>query len=311
LTKSQRRSLAGAALTRLGRRPHAAAATLRAARLLPPGLRTRAYRSLAWPAAKRMSAELDVSVVAGNTMRVRTWDALGRTLAVSGVWEPNVTAVFAHALARGDVCIDIGAHIGYYTLLASKLVGRDGHVYAFEPSPTNFRVLEANLALNRVENVTVIAAAVGAAAGRTRFYEGPGTNTGKATLNAAIARRVSTHKRPVMVDVVTIAETIPEAEVSRVRVVKVDVEGGEVEVLRSLEPIFLAGHPVSVFLEFNPRWLAEADAHYVGRLCSTYGFTMFRFRTGYGLEDLFPRRLVPPTTVDEVPGEMADLLLTR
>jgi FkbM family methyltransferase len=108
-------------------------------------------------------------------MRVRTDDMIGRVLAISGVWEPNVTAVFSGALAPGVVCLDIGAHIGYHTLLASKLVGSRGHVYAFEPSPESYRRLRANVDLNGLRNVTTAQLAVGEEERRAVLYMGAHT----------------------------------------------------------------------------------------------------------------------------------------
>jgi hypothetical protein len=97
-----------------------------------------------------------------------------------------------------------------------------------------------------------------------------------------------------------------------VRVVKVDVEGSELDVLRSLEPLFDAGGPLSVFLEFNPKWIADPDpGQYVERLCTRHRFTLSRVRNGYGLEDLFPSRLERPEQIQAVPLEPSDLLLTR
>src|SRR4029450_8092682 len=91
----------------------------------------------------------------GSRMIVNTDDLIGRVLAIAGVWEPNVTAAFRRTLAPGDVCLDIGAHIGYYTLLAARLVGPEGHVHAFEPAPASFRRLRANRQLNRLHNGTL------------------------------------------------------------------------------------------------------------------------------------------------------------
>src|SRR5438132_14311598 len=174
------RFVLAAAAQRLGRRPRLATAVLRLPGMLPRHVRAQLYRSFSWPLAKRLLAEPVVSVAGGSRMRVRTVDSIGRVLAISGVWEPNVTAAFRDRLATKDVCVDVGAHLGYFTLLASKLVGPDGHVYAFEPSPSNYDALCANIALNGVTNVSAFQLAVGETAREARLYEGPGTNTGRA-----------------------------------------------------------------------------------------------------------------------------------
>lgn len=68
---------------------------------------------------------------------------------IYGTWEPGVVEAVSRAVSQGNVVMDIGSHIGFYTLLLSKLVGRDGMVIAFEPMPGNFTILEENINLNR------------------------------------------------------------------------------------------------------------------------------------------------------------------
>ena len=256
-----------------------------------------------------MAAPLEVEVTGGSRMLVRTDDSLGRVLAIAGVWEPNVTAAFRSSLSPGDVCIDIGAHIGYYTLLASRLVGPRGHVYAFEPSPRSYGALHANLDRNKVTNVTAIRAAVGEDAGPAELYEGPGTNTGGATMQVVLADRRGL-REPVAVDVRPVTAAIPAADLRRVRAVKIDVEGAEVDVLRSLAPVFAEAPHLAVFVELNPKWI-PGITEYVADLCASQGFVARRIRSGYTLEGLFPDRLSEPEHITVIPEEHCDLLLTR
>jgi FkbM family methyltransferase len=256
-----------------------------------------------------MRAAIEVDVVGGSRMLVRTDDSLGRVLAISGVWEPNVTAAFMRSLSPGDVCVDIGAHIGYYTLLASKLVGAAGHVYAFEPSPGSYDALRANLDRNEVANVTAIRAAVGETAGTANLYEGPGTNTGGATMQGVLADRRGLRK-PVEVDVRPVTAEISATDLRRIRVIKIDVEGTEVDVLCSLAPVFAEVPHLAVFVELNPKWIAGIT-EYVADLRSTYGFRAQRIRSGYTLDGLFPDRLSEPEDIVAIPEEHCDLLLTR
>lgn len=298
-----------AASERLGRRPRLATAVLRLPALLPRRPRARLYRSFSWPLAKRLRAEAEVSVAGGSRMLVRTDDSVGRVLAISGVWEPNVTAAFGRLLSPGDVCVDVGGHIGYYTLLASRLVGPKGHVYAFEPSPVNYRALSSNLARNGVANVTALQVAVGATATRAELHEGPGTNTGGATLSPLLAARRG-GQPAVEVDVGPLADNIPEADWARIRVVKIDVEGYEVEVLEGLAPILERATRLAVFVELSPKWLPEIPG-YVESFCRSQGFKAKRLHTGYTLDALFPSGLSEPEEVESIPTEHCDLLLTR
>ena len=306
-----RASQASAALLeRLGRRPRLATALLRLPAVVPRGrLRSRLFRSLSWPLAKRLRAEAEVSVVGGSRMFVRTDDSIGRVLAISGVWEPNVTAAFTHLLSPGDVCVDIGAHIGYYTLLASRLVGPEGHVYAFEPSPVNYRALSSNLERNGVSNVTALRVAVGAVSSSAELFEGPGTNTGGATLSPVLAERRG-RQPAVQVDVRPVADVLPRADWARIRLVKIDVEGYEVEVLRGLEPVVEGSGRLAVFVELSPKWFPEVPER-VEAFCRDHGFEARRLRTGYWLDDLFPDALSEPEEIGSIPAEHCDLLLTR
>jgi len=286
---------------------------LRLPQIVPESrMRAQLYRSFSWPLAKRLRTDLQVRVVGGNTMRVRTDDAVGRALAVSGTWEPNVTSIFIRDLSPGDVCLDVGAHIGYYTLLASKLVGATGHVYAFEPSPVNYRSLSGNLARNNVANVTASNVAVGASSGQAILHEGPGTNTGRATVTPISDDDASADRRDVIVDVRPIEEIVSKDDLPRIRLVKIDVEGSELDVLRSLEPVLAAGQPITLLLEFTAGWSDDAHAGaYVEELCRRHGLARYRLMTGYTLRHFFPSELDEPFEIDSIPHDQCDLLLTR
>jgi FkbM family methyltransferase len=304
--------LAAAAAGRLGRRPRLATTLLRLPRALPSGPRSSLYRSFSWQLAKRVRLETTVSVAGGSMMEVSTADQVGRVLAISGVWEPNATAVFRSLLRPGDVCLDIGAHIGYFTLLASRLVGPGGHVYAFEPSPATYEALLANLRRNDAANVTAFPFAAGDAPGQALLHEGPGTNTGRSTLRDTQPNAAPFTTPGVTVDVRTPVSCVPEDDLRRIRVVKIDVEGYEVEVLSGLVPIFELGEPLAVLVEFNPLWSAhERAVEDVTGLCREHGFALQRVSAGYSLETLFPARVAAPVPIDAVPPHECDLLLTR
>ncbi len=275
-------------------------------------IRARLYRSLSWRLALRLHTETEVTVEGGSRMRVQTEDLVGRVLAISGVWEPNVTAAFQRALAPGDVCLDIGAHIGYYTLLAARLVGPHGHVYAFEPSPANHRSLRTNIELNGLRNVTTAELAVGEPERRAVLYEGASHNTGLTTLSPVLAAKNATPPPETIVDVGPVTSVVPPEDLARVRVIKIDVEWHELEVLQSLAPVFEHGHGLSVLVEFTPHRDAPDAAKELTAVCEAHRFTMYRVRSGYSLELLFPARLEEPWPVDALPEKKKwDLLLLR
>jgi FkbM family methyltransferase len=293
------------------RSPRLATRVMRLPSVLPGRARARLYRSLSWPLAVKLGTQTEVTVSGGSRMLVRTDDLIGRVLAVSGEWEPNVTAALRHALEPGDVFLDIGAHIGYYTLFAARMVGPGGRVYAFEPAPANYRALQANIELNGLRNVTALELAVGETPGRATLYEGPGDNSGMATLNPMLAAKSTPPVAQLDVDVRPVASVVPEEDLARVRAIKIDVEWQEVEVLRALGPIFELELPVSVFVEWTPRRVEPGAGAELRHLCESHGLTIYRLRSGYSLERLFPERVDAPAPVADIPAEQTDLLLRR
>src|SRR5580704_5776748 len=86
-------------------------------------------------------------------------------LRASGCLEPRTTALFERILRPGNSCIDVGAHVGYHSLLAARLVGASGRIFAIDPQPYNCAKILTNAELNGFTNVTVVAAAVAEADG--------------------------------------------------------------------------------------------------------------------------------------------------
>jgi FkbM family methyltransferase len=96
----------------------------------------------------------------GARFRCDRADFIQRRLAFFGLFEPNLTYFARSVLKPGDIFIDVGANIGYYTILAAAQVGPAGKVYAIEASPTTCDLLRANLALNDLRNVIAVNMAV-------------------------------------------------------------------------------------------------------------------------------------------------------
>jgi len=150
-------------------------------------------------------------------------------LRAAGCLEPHTSALFERLLRPGAICIDVGAHVGYHSLLARQLVGDTGRVIAIEPQPHNGAKLLRNAELNAFGNIVLIAAAAGASEGWTALQSqsrhdrsrlslaGPGVNDGAQTFVAPI----------VSLDWLCRAQNI-----NRVDVLKIDVEGYELEVLQ-------------------------------------------------------------------------------
>lgn len=176
-------------------------------------------------------------IVAGR-LRGRWWlpASRGKVLRIlGGTYEPEQTRLFEAHVGPGATVLDVGAHVGYYTLLSAVLAGPTGRVVAFEPSPENAAFLLRHVRINRLENVRVEQAAVSDRAGTARFGSGSGSGTGH------LAEAGELTVRTVTVDEVCAEHGLsPDA-------IKIDVEGAEASVLRGARETLAGARPV-VFL---------------------------------------------------------------
>ncbi len=159
---------------------------------------------------------------------------------VYGSWEPEVVEEIKRKVTPGMTVLDIGAQSGFYSLLFSKLVGANGHVFAFEPLPANYRFLEENLELNRIRNVTAERSAVADRSGETGFdfpADAPWLVAGPVV--------ASDNQGTFSVPSVSIDDFVLERKVP-VHLIKMDIEGAEVMALRGASRTLGRYHPILV-----------------------------------------------------------------
>ena len=150
-------------------------------------------------------------------------------------YEPEQSHLFEINIKPGHVVFDVGAHAGYYSLLASALVGREGKVFAFEPNPHNYLSLVNHVKINRADNIDVFECAVGNENGYSLFELGSGSGTGH--LSQFGDFRVRT---------IRLDDLVKEKELSP-DFIKIDTEGAELLVLMGAKQLLSEIRPV-VFL---------------------------------------------------------------
>lgn len=167
-----------------------------------------------------------------------------------GTYEPFTVNLFKRAVKPGMVVLDIGAHLGYYSLLAARRVGPQGKVYAFECAAPNYRFLLHNIKLNKFSKIIVpIPKAVADHAGVGPFFP-RGRDLSQSSL-------WSVDGSPSITEVeCTTVDEIPEKP--RVHVIKMDIEGGEIYALRGMERTLSNTDKVIMFVECNPSALSCA-----------------------------------------------------
>jgi len=159
--------------------------------------------------------------------------------------------LFRQALGPGDVVLDIGANIGYWSLIAAKAVGPEGVVYAFEPAPDNFTALETNVRLNGYRNIVPVQRAVGSA-------RGPATlllmDHGGASHGLYPHPRIAV-KGTAQVESATIDEFL---DGRTAHVIKIDIEGGEPRALEGMKKTICGSDRCVLISELHPTMLAQA-----------------------------------------------------
>jgi FkbM family methyltransferase len=175
---------------------------------------------------------------------------------VRGAYEGDEIAWVRRLLEPGDVAIDVGAHIGFFTMHMAAMVGPSGRVYAFEPFAANGELLRRSVAENRFgERVVVTRAAVGAASGSaTLTFAAETLNSGGAYLlrdgTAPLTGNVAEPVPLIALDHFTLPH--------RVRFIKMDVEGAEPQVLHGAERLLATDRPV-ILSELHPTQLQRAS----------------------------------------------------
>jgi FkbM family methyltransferase len=194
-------------------------------------------------------------------------DAIARDVALVGVYEPQETQLLTQLLEPGMTMVDVGANWGFFTLLAAHLVGVSGRVLSFEPDPRLFPLLQRNVSLNTLPQVSTLPLAVGALRGTVTLegYDPSGTNRGLSRVNVRADPGSDT---TFVVQCETLDEVVADREMDVVDLVKIDVEGAEDAVLAGMADGLRAHRYHRLLLELHPA-LLEARGVTVEECCAT------------------------------------------
>jgi FkbM family methyltransferase len=165
---------------------------------------------------------------------------LGRFILQYGEYEKGTTKVFMKTVKKGMTFVDVGACTGYYTLIAAKLVGSDGKVFAFEPEPLNFEWLIRNVSINGFKNILPIRKAVSDKNSLIELYLDKDNIGG----HSIVQNRGG---ESILVEAVALDNFFKDQTPD---VVKIDIEGGEILALRGMEQIIKRSKELSLFVEF-------------------------------------------------------------
>ncbi len=180
----------------------------------------------------------------------KRWPGLTEELVLSGVHEPCASKIYLTKLRAGQTVIDIGSNIGYYVALADTVLQGTGEIHAFEPDPELVDILRSNCQ-RLTTKTTVNEAAVSSTSGQISFYRSSVSNWGAIVANEKLAQKEEIKVSSVTVDEYCAARSIEPD------VIRMDVEGAEVETLRGARSS-LARQPL-LFMELHIAFLSRDD----------------------------------------------------
>jgi FkbM family methyltransferase len=180
---------------------------------------------------------------------------VSRQIRERGIWEPFETSLLVSLLKPGAVFVDVGANLGYFSVLAASIVGSAGRVFAFEPDPGNFALLQANSRLNHCESqLSAVQAGLAAADGTGLLFLSE-DNFGDHQVFAA-----GEDRRSVPITLVNGSRFLA-GRLQRIDLLKIDVQGAEYAVMDGLMPLLQAlPVPPRIILELSPLSLRQGGA---------------------------------------------------
>ncbi len=246
----------------------------------------------------------------GARMSGDTRDILQQYIYYFGLWEPSLTAFTAARLAPGDTFVDVGANVGYYTLLASRCVGERGRVIAIEPSPRLFQALELHLAMNQCRNVRALQCAVLDRCGSVQLYHGTEYHSGLTTTRVERGLEFECEVPASSLDVL-----LEEREIDTARLIKIDVEGAEGTIVSTLDSLLArARKDLEVIVEIDAELLAgqgQSADDLVGQF-RTAGFHPYRLENDYTPARYVERRpSIPPARMQGPMVGVCDVVFSR
>jgi FkbM family methyltransferase len=197
-----------------------------------------------------------------------------------GAFEAGILSVFRGFLAEGDVFLDVGANIGFLSLVAARFVGGSGTVYAVEPHPETYKILQENIHINRIKNVCPMNIALGAEISEARIYDNPKRSRGAASL---IRPSDATEQSGKPCRVTTI-DILLEEGMCPPHLIKIDVEGFELEVLKGSRTLLSSPQAPALCVAFSGKYPVYGgnvlDIYYFIKSVNHYSF----FKLKYGKE---------------------------
>jgi len=230
----------------------------------------------------------------GDFLHIDPTEILGKHIYYFGVWEPCLTSWLLERLNSGDVFIDVGANIGYFSLLASHIVGPSGKVVAVEAVPDIAGVLSDNLKRNGATNVRLVNIAAWNKDDILTFFTDNHLSGKSTCLESHADKWKLTRKNEIKAQ--PISDILTTSEIQSARIVKIDVEGAEIEVISGMQAIMpLFNNNVEFVIEISLDSLNSHDINGNSFLewFADWGFKGYEMSNNYDIKSCISTKPFP------------------
>jgi len=234
--------------------------------------------------SSKISSNASVVKVNGyNISLIPNDQGISKELLMFKTHEPISTELISNLLQPGMICLDIGANIGYYVLLESKIIGKEGKIYAIEPSPENYNCLKRSLELENIQNVDAYNFAAGNNDGRIRFFVNERSN-GCKVLQEGQEPPPNKPGKIIQVPLKKIDKFVEEKNLEKIDFLRMDVEGFELQIFEGMQ---------KTLRKFKPTIQLEVHKKHMG-MDKTKLFLELLKNHGYQAKFYHPRDLDVP-----------------
>ncbi len=236
---------------------------------------------------KLLPNEIAISLKDYNLCVDLTDEGVCEPIYYTGKYEVKVTDYFRKTIKPGMTVMDIGANIGYYTLLFSNLVGPNGKVFAFEADPINFSFLKKSVEMNKINNIEIVQKAVSDRAGNISLFVG-NNYTGASGGHSIVVDNTSGSGESINVEAISIDSYFENKSNKKIDFIKIDIEGAEPLAIKGMTEMINLNHRLGMLTEILPYALEHSSNGYSNylKMLSDLNFSFNIFTEKYDLEHI-------------------------
>jgi FkbM family methyltransferase len=209
------------------------------------------------------------------------------TLFLRQIIEPLETELFKKEVKKNSIVLDLGANVGYYTLIFARLVGDDGKVFAFEPDPNNFALLKKNVEINGYQNVVLVQKAVSNKTGKGRLYLSK-NNFGDHRIYDSNSKR-----KFIEIETVRLDDYFKDFD-GKINFIKMDIQGAEPLALEGMAELLSRNRKLKILSEYWPLGIKRCEKDHEEYLKSliNYGFQLYTINE--------PKKKIEPCDISKI-----------